>query len=98
MDEAKLREMWFDHAFSFRDIRKALGMTLEEMRLAVRRLRLPARDRDDSEVMTPEQMRQWDEIVAARKAEVQSRWTPREEYMHRVIKAPEPYTVPHVQY
>lgn len=97
LDE-KLLELWNDSSLSFREIREEMGMDLEELRAAVRRLGLKNRYYSEDAEMTPEQERAWDERIARRKAEVQGWWTPSEEWQHRVTKGPMRYEVPRVQY
>ena len=97
MDDKKLLELW-DAPVTICEIREDMGISLEQLRVAVRRLGLPRRYHADDETMTEAQMREWDAKIAARKLEVQAKWTPAEEWQRRVTKAPRQYEVPNVQY
>jgi hypothetical protein len=97
MDDKKLLELW-DAPVTICEIREEMGISLEQLRLAVRRLKLPRRYFSDESPMTPAQMREWDEKIAVRKLEVQARWTPSEEWQRRVTKVTRDYEVPTVHY
>ena len=95
MDE-KLAELW-GAPLSIREIREEMGYTSAQLRAAVRRLRLKTRRMSDEEELTEDQMRDWDAKIAARKLEVQAKWTPSEEWQRRVTKVSREFEVPGVQ-